>query len=241
MLDYKFIKDKLDEVKKNIAERYMDADADLVVSLYDEKIGLQRETEELRKKRNDNALAMKGKLDPETRAVRIEEGKLLKDKIAQAEARLTELDNRLAVEGAKIPNMAHPEAPRGKEDKDNLEVKRVGEPTNRAKGPRPAGSVHGSHRLSTATGFGHQVLLSQNEAVILEMALVRYTLDTLMEKGFTLFQTPDIARPKSWRESDSIPGGPNPTSTPSKAKEPALSAPQRSPWAATTRAPSSTR
>ncbi len=45
MLDYKFIKDKLDEVKKNIAERYMHAAADLVVSLYDEKIGLQRETE----------------------------------------------------------------------------------------------------------------------------------------------------------------------------------------------------
>jgi len=52
MLDYRFIKDNLGEVKKNIAERYMDADADLVVSLYDEKNSLQREVEELRKKRN---------------------------------------------------------------------------------------------------------------------------------------------------------------------------------------------
>jgi len=125
MLDYRFIKDNLGEVKKNIAERYMDADADLVVSLYDEKNSLQREVEELRKKRNENALSMKGKLDPEIRAAKIEEGKLLKDKIAESETRLAELDRRLAIEGAKIPNMAHPEAPRGKEDKDNLEVKRV--------------------------------------------------------------------------------------------------------------------
>ncbi len=198
MLDYKFIKDKLDEVKKNIAERYMDADADLVVSLYDEKIGLQRETEELRKKRNDNALAMKGKLDPETRAVRIEEGKLLKDKIAQAEARLTELDNRLAVEGAKIPNMAHPEAPRGKEDKDNLEVKRVGEPTKFDFEPKDHVQLGQSLDLidfDTATRVsGTKFYYLKNEAVILEMALVRYTLDTLMKKGFTLFQTPDIAK-----------------------------------------------
>ncbi len=177
MLDYKFIKDKLDEVKKNIAERYMDADADLVVSLYDEKIGLQRETEELRKKRNDNALAMKGKLDPETRAVRIEEGKLLKDKIAQAEARLTELDNRLAVEGAKIPNMAHPEAPRGKEDKDNLEVKRVGEPTKFDFEPKDHVQLGQSLDLidfDTATRVsGTKFYYLKNEAVILEMEIGR--------------------------------------------------------------------
>jgi hypothetical protein len=44
----------------------MDADADLVVSLYDEKIGLSGKTEELRKKTERQRLAMKGKLDPET-------------------------------------------------------------------------------------------------------------------------------------------------------------------------------
>ncbi|MFZ3110635.1 MAG: serine--tRNA ligase, partial [Rectinemataceae bacterium] len=126
MLEYRFIKDNLEAVKKNIAERYMSADADLVVSLFDEKSSLLREIEELRKLRNENALSMKGKLDPDTRAARIEEGKQLKEKIAESEVRFADLEARLAVEGAKIPNMAHPEAPRGKEDKDNLEVKRSG-------------------------------------------------------------------------------------------------------------------
>ncbi|MDX9783288.1 MAG: serine--tRNA ligase [Spirochaetia bacterium] len=198
MLDFKFIKDNLGFVKKNIADRYMDADADLVVSLYDEKISLQREVEELRKKRNDNALAMKGKLDPDTRTARIEEGKLLKDKISEAETRLTELDQRLSVEGAKIPNMAHPEAPRGKEDKDNLEVKRVGEPTKFDFEPKDHVQLGAELDLidfDTATRVsGTKFYYLKNQAVILEMALVRYTLDILMKKGFTLFQTPDIAK-----------------------------------------------
>jgi seryl-tRNA synthetase len=198
MLDYRFIKDNLDEVKKNIVERYMDANADLVVSLYDEKVCLQRDVEELRKKRNDNALAMKGKLDPGTRAIRIEEGKLLKDKIAEAEVRLADLEQRLAVEGAKIPNMAHPEAPRGKEDKDNLEVKRVGEPTKFDFEPKDHVQLGADLDLidfDTATRVsGTKFYYLKNQAVILEMALVRYTLDILMKKGFTLFQTPDIAK-----------------------------------------------
>ena len=129
MLEYKFIKDNLEAVKKNIADRYMNADADLVVALFDEKSALLREIEELRKQRNENALSMKGKIDPEARAAKIEEGKQLKEKIAELEARFADLESRLAIEGAKIPNMANPEAPRGKEDKDNLEIKRVGEPT----------------------------------------------------------------------------------------------------------------
>ncbi len=198
MLDYRFIKDNLGEVKKNIAERYMDADADLVVSLYDEKNSLQREVEELRKKRNENALSMKGKLDPEIRAAKIEEGKLLKDKIAESETRLAELDRRLAIEGAKIPNMAHPEAPRGKEDKDNLEVKRVGEPTKFDFEPKDHVQLGAELDLidfDTATRVsGTKFYYLKNEAVLLEMALVRYTLDILMKKGFTLFQTPDIAK-----------------------------------------------
>ncbi len=198
MLEYKFIKDNLEAVKKNIADRYMTADADLVVALYDEKLALQREIEELRQKRNENALSMKGKLDPESRAARIEEGKQLKDKIAEREARAAEVEVKLAAEGARIPNMAHPEAPRGKEDKDNLEVKRVGEPTKFDFEPKDHVQLGADLDLidfDTATRVsGTKFYYLKNEAVILEMALVRYVLDILLKEGFTLFETPDIAR-----------------------------------------------
>ena len=65
MLDIKFIKEHLEQVKKNITDRNMVADADLVVKLYDEKTALQQKLDSLRQQRNENAAKMKGKLEGE--------------------------------------------------------------------------------------------------------------------------------------------------------------------------------
>ena len=85
MLDLKFVKENLDAVKKNIADRNMVADADLVVKLYDQRTALTTSLQALQQKRNENAANMKQKLDPETRAKYIEEGKKIKDDVAAAE------------------------------------------------------------------------------------------------------------------------------------------------------------
>jgi seryl-tRNA synthetase len=198
MLDYRFIKDNLAAVKKNIADRFMKADADLVVSLFDRRNLLLRELEDERKKRNDNAAAMKGKLEPEARQRLIEEGKALKERIAALEAESAEAEARLDEEGRKIPNMAHPEAPLGKEDKDNTEVRRSGEPTKFDFEPRDhvqLGQDLDIIDFDAATRVsGTKFYYLKNEGVILELALVRYALDILMKKGFTLFTTPDVAK-----------------------------------------------
>lgn len=198
MLDYRFIKENLAEVKRNIADRYMVADADLVVALYDERSTTLKALEDERKKRNDNAAAMKGKLSPEERSRAIEEGRLLKENIARLEASLENVEKRLHEEGMRIPNMAHPDAPRGKEDKDNLEVKRVGSPTVFDFEPKDHVQLGQSLDLidfDTATRVsGTKFYYLKNEAVLLEMALTRYALDVLMKKGFSVFETPDVAK-----------------------------------------------
>ncbi|MDR0876583.1 MAG: serine--tRNA ligase, partial [Treponema sp.] len=129
MLDYRFIVENLPAVKKNITDRYMKADADLVVRLFNRRTELSTALQSLQQQRNANAQAMKGKVESDKRAALIEEGKKLKDDIAAAEAELGKTEAELDLEGRRVPNMAHPQAPVGKEDKDNLEVKRVGEPT----------------------------------------------------------------------------------------------------------------
>lgn len=198
MLDYRFIKENLEAVRQNVTDRYMAANPDLVADLFDQRLALLKEIEEDRKRRNENALAMKAKLEPEARAAKIEEGKLLKDRIAEAEGRLSDLDARLAAEAMKIPNMAHPEAPRGKEDKDNLEVRRIGEPTRFDFEPKDHVQLGQDLDLidfdSATRVSGTKFYYLKNEAVLLEMALVRYALDILRSKGYTLFTTPDIAK-----------------------------------------------
>ena len=128
MLDYRFIKDNLAAVKKNITDRNMNADADLVVELFDKRTALVTKLQSLQQKRNDNTKAMKGKLPDEERRRLIEEGKAIKEEIAACEKETAEVEAALEAEGRRIPNMAHPDAPVGAVDSDNLEVKRVGTP-----------------------------------------------------------------------------------------------------------------
>ncbi|MFZ2636346.1 MAG: serine--tRNA ligase [Rectinemataceae bacterium] len=198
MLDHRFVKENLAAVKRNIVDRFMQADADLVVELFDRRNVLIRSLEDERKRRNDNAASMKGKMEPTLRAGLIEEGKALKDRIAALESELAETETRLAAEASRIPNMAHPDAPRGKEDKDNLEVKRVGEPTRFDFEPKDHVQLGADLDLidfDTATRVsGTKFYYLKNEAVLLEMALVRYALDILLKRGFAIFQTPDVAK-----------------------------------------------
>jgi seryl-tRNA synthetase len=198
MLDYRFIVDNLDAVKQNIADRYMKADADVVAALYARRNALVAGIQDLQQQRNANAQAMKGKLDGEKRAALVEEGKKLKGEIAAKETELSDVEAELQAEARRIPNMAHPEAPRGREDKDNLEVKRVGE-------VRPLGFTPKDHvRLGQELDIidfdnatkvsGVKFYYLKNEGVFLELGLIRYALDMLTAKGFTPFITPDIAK-----------------------------------------------
>ncbi len=198
MLDYRFIKDNLEAVKENIRNRNMKADADKVVELFDKRNELVTKLQNLQQQRNANAAAMKGKMDADTRNRLIEEGKKLKEDIASAEAELESVEKELDTEGRRVPNMAHPAAPIGKEDKDNLEIKRVGSPTQFAFEPKDhvqLGQELDIIDFDSATKVtGTKFYYLKNEGVFLELGLVRYALDILQKKGFTPFITPDLAK-----------------------------------------------
>lgn len=198
MLDYRFIKENLDAVKANIAARNMTADADAVVALFDERTRLVTSLQELQTRRNDNARAMKGKLPDDERAKLIAEGKSIKEEISWMEADVTRLEAELDEAGRRIPNMAHPEAPLGKEDKDNTEVARFGEPKKFSFTPKDHVQLGEDLDIidfeagTKVSGVKYYYL--KNEAVFLEQALIMYALNKLREKGFTPFITPDVAK-----------------------------------------------
>ncbi|MBP5252069.1 MAG: serine--tRNA ligase [Treponema sp.] len=198
MLDYRFIKENIDKVKKNIADRNMVADADIVVKLYDERTSLTTELQALQQKRNENAAAMKQKLDNETRQKYIEDGKLIKDKVSETEAKLSEVEAKLEEAARAIPNMAHPDVPVGKVDTENLEVKKVGTP--RKFDFQPKDHVALGEELDIidfergTKVSGPKFYYLKNEAVFLEQALIMYALNILRKHGFTTFITPDVAK-----------------------------------------------
>ncbi|MBN2651914.1 MAG: serine--tRNA ligase [Spirochaetales bacterium] len=198
MLDLKFVRENIEEVKENIKNRFMNVDVDLVLSLYEKKNELLQEVEAIRKQRNENAAKMKSKLTNEERQALIEEGKGLKDTIAEKEATLNEVSQKLDDEASRIPNMAHPDAPVGKEDKDNLQISQWGEVPKfnfKPKDHVQLGQDLDIIDFDTATKVtGPKFYYLKNQAVFLELALIRYTMDKLQAKGFTPVITPDLAK-----------------------------------------------
>ena len=198
MIDTKELKSRYDEIKKNIADRYMNVDLDAIIAIQDERYKVLQETEALRAKRNETAAKMKGKLDADARAALIEEGKSIKTELAEKEARLSALDQEFNEAARTIPNYASPDAPVGKEDKDSLAIKFVGEPPKfnfKAKDHVELGeSLDLLDFDSGAKVSGQKFYYIKNKAVILQMALERYAMDIVVKHGFTPFITPDIAK-----------------------------------------------
>jgi seryl-tRNA synthetase len=198
MLDITFIRDNLEAVEANIRNRHMKADARSAVALADRRSSAIQKLEGLRANRNDNASKMKGKLEPDVRQGLIDEGKQIKEAIAVAEVELEVVEKELKVALMRIPNMAHPDAPVGRLDTDNPEIKRVGTPT---KFDFPAlDHVQLGEKLDIldfeagTKVSGTKFYFLKNEGVFLELGLTRYVMDILVKKGFTPYITPDIAK-----------------------------------------------
>ena len=198
MIDVKELKTRYDEIAKNIKDRYMNVDLDKIVKDQEERAALLLEVENLRSKRNETAQKMKQKLDNETRQLYIQEGKEIKEALAEKEARLTVLDEQFKKEVMTIPNYASPEAPIGKEDKDSLAIKFYGEPTRfsfKAKDHVQLGEELDILDFDKgAKVSGQKFYYIKNKAVILQMALERYAMDIVVKHGFTPFITPDVEK-----------------------------------------------
>ncbi len=198
MLDLKFVRENIDAVKANTANRHVSANPDLVVELYDKRNGILKELENLRASRNSNADKMKAKLSPEDRARLIDEGKRLKESIAELEKRHEETEKRLTEEALKLPNMSHPDAPVAEGEAGNRQLRAWGKVPSFSFPHKDHVEIGQSLDLvdfeSGARVAGQKFYYLKNHAVILELALVRYALDALIGEGFTPFITPDVAR-----------------------------------------------
>jgi seryl-tRNA synthetase len=198
MLDIKFVKENLDLVQENIKKRHVKADAKIVVELYNKKNNLQIDLDNLRSKKNENSQKMKSKLEQDERNRLIEEGKELKEKIAKLEEEQKVVNEEYHIEAMKLPNMTHPTSPYGLTDKDSKELKKVGEIKNFSFKPKDHATLGVDLDIidfeAGALVSGQKFYYLKNEGAMLELALVQFAMKTLVEKGFTPYLTPDLAK-----------------------------------------------
>ena len=198
MLDLHFILENIDEVQKNTLERNMKVDFDQFVSLAEHRRSLIHEGDELRRRQNEIARKMKGKMPKEERDALISQGRGLKSQVNENESALESIAERLRSLQLGIPNMTHPDVPVGETDEHSVALKHWGEPRKFDFPPKDHVELGDALGLieweKGAKVTGSKYYFLQRDAVWLEQALIHYALRELDKEGFLLCTTPDLAR-----------------------------------------------
>jgi len=212
VLDLRYIRENAAAVQKNCENRGVEADVGLVVDLADRRSALIQELNELKQRQNELAKSVGRERDEGARRRLIEESRKVKENIPQKEADLSEVEGRLREEQLKIPNMTHPDAPVGKDDSENVEIRRWGEMPEFPFSPRDhveLGETLGIIDFDAGTKVaGSKFYFLRGDAVLLELGLIRYAMDILMQRGYQPTITPDLARDEMLVGTGFTPRGP---------------------------------
>jgi seryl-tRNA synthetase len=212
VLDLRYIRENAAAVQENSRNRGVETDVGLVVELADRRSALIGELNELRQQQNQMAKSIGREQDPEARERLITESRSMKDRIPEREAELAEVEGRLHEELQKIPNITHPDAPIGKDDSENVEIRRWGEIPSFGFDPRDHVELGDSLGIidfdAGAKVAGSKFYFLRGDAVLLELGLVRYAMDILMGRGYQPTITPDLARDEMLVGTGFIPRGP---------------------------------
>ena len=212
MLDRKFIVDNVELVKQNCKNRGAAADVDRFAELETQRRMFQTQLDEANRKANEIAKSI-GKAPAEQREALKEEGRRVREEAANIQRKLDEVSAESETIMRAIPNLSHPAAPVGADEKGNLELFRGKTPLPEFDF-KPLDHVELGEKLDMidfeggARVAGHGFYFLKNDAVLLELALQRYALDVLLKEGFTPMTTPDLARNEVLQGIGFIPRGP---------------------------------
>ena len=177
-------------IHKGVDEKTLDEVLDLDTACR----ALQAEVEQLRSDQNRASKDI-GKASPEEREEKINSAAKIKAELQKVEAKFGEASDGLREIAISIPNPADPRCPTGGED-DYEVIEVVGEQN---KPPPMDHAEYGEHmgwveKEKAAENMGSRFAYLTGEAVLIEFALVQYTLSKLMNHGFTPVVPPVLVR-----------------------------------------------
>ena len=197
MLDPRSLAKRRDEIVESCRRRRVTADVDGAIRAQEALAAAQTELGEANRRRNEHQASGQRKLNSAEREAHTAEGRRLKHEIASLETAVAEAERALDDALEPIPNFVHPETPEGGEA-NFRELRRVGTPRKFAFAPFD--HVELGEKLALidfeagAKVAGQKFYFLMNEAVLLDLALQRLALETVMRAGYTPFATPDLAR-----------------------------------------------
>lgn len=195
MLDIKYIRENLDKIKEAARNKNIKIDLDYLIKIDLERKDLLTKIDDLRALRNELAKEnQKGKPSDET----IARGKDLKDKISELEASLNKVNEDFEEIMVKVPTVPASDVPVGQDETENVEIEKFGEPTQFSFTPKTHVELGKSlDIIDFERGVkvsGYRGYYMKNEGVSLQMALMMYALEKLIQKGFTPMIPPTLVK-----------------------------------------------
>ena len=204
MLDIKFVKENKELVKENIKKKFQDQKlplVDEVVELYDKVCSLKLEGDNLRNEKNN----ISNQIGSMMREGKKEEAEKFKQRVIEINEKLVTLEKQEAelnaILKAKmmiIPNMIDDSVPIGRDDTENVEIEKFGEPVvPNFEVPYHAdilASINGLDKESAGRTSGNGFYYLIGDAARIHSAMISYARDFMIDKGFTYCIPPFMIR-----------------------------------------------
>lgn len=195
MLDIKFILENKERVKKAVLDKGLTLDVEKLLLVYARRNEILGEVEKLQGEKNKINDTIISALDKETL---ITEGRKIKEKISQLEPELKEFQKALDEMLALVPNIPAPDAPIGKDEKDNVEIYKWG------KIPKFNFEIKDHIQLGKELDIldlergvkvgGYRGYYVKNEGASLMMACMMYALHKMIAKGYAPMLVPTLVK-----------------------------------------------
>jgi seryl-tRNA synthetase len=211
MLDIQLIRNNLEEVAKRLATRGYELPQGLIKADEVERKLEQTRLQELQARKNELAKQIgQAKAKGLDANLLLKEATALSEEVAERERVYANAQERRNARFALIPNLPHEDVPVGKSEADNVEVRKVGEPTKFAfevKDHVSIGEGLGGLDFETATKIaGARFSLLKGPLARMHRALAQFMLDTHTEKhGYIETYVPYIVNEDSMRGTGQLP------------------------------------
>ena len=202
MLDIKFIRENPDLVKENIKKKFQDDKLPMVDTLLkadEEYRAILKKSENLRHERNKITSEInEGKKAGKDVSALLEQAKNIPAEIKLHEVKRDELKAKIKEYLYVIPNILHESVPIGKNDKENVEIEKIGSPKKfdfEVKSHVEIAEKLGMADFETSadiSGNGFYVL--KGDLALLNMALINYARDYMVKQGYLYVEPPLMIR-----------------------------------------------
>ncbi|MFH1586731.1 MAG: serine--tRNA ligase [Candidatus Diapherotrites archaeon] len=206
MLDINLLRENpktvLDDLRKR-GDEEKEKWVDEAVKKDEEYRKLLQDSQQLRKKRNEITSEIdKLRREKKDTKKKIEEAKKIPAQIKELEKKTAALKERINFLLMRLPNIMHKSVPVGKDDSENVEIKKWGKPVKPKFKMKPHGEflqengLADFERAAKVSGTGFYFLMG--DLALLEQAITQFAIKHLVKKGYTLVEPPLMIRREAY-------------------------------------------